>query len=265
MTKTTLIIGASSAIAQAVIQQLLLDNTKSRGKSNDINRDNEQANIIAISRQAEPPLLTTQATEPSPASTNLTWRQCDYQPASIEALLAELLLEQVELHEVIICNGILHSDDFMPEKKIEAFEQGTFEQVLAANTLTPMYWLQALMPYLERCQTPCFVIVMSARIGSISDNQLGGWYSYRMSKAALNMAVKCLAIEASRRAKQVKFVLFHPGTTDTPLSEPFQRNVRQDKLFTPSFVAKQLLSTKHHVEFDGKASYLDWQHKLIPW
>ncbi|WP_448551649.1 SDR family NAD(P)-dependent oxidoreductase [Thalassotalea montiporae] len=263
---TSLVIGASSAIAQAVIAQLLNDSlNKNKAKA-------EHNKVIAVSRQAMP-----QSLAPFLANGQLTWRQSDYQQASIEALLTELSSnftreqpatlseEQRQLSEIIICNGILHSEDFMPEKKIEAFEPSAFDQVLSANTLTPLRWLQALMPYLEHYQAPCIVTVMSARIGSISDNQLGGWYSYRMSKAALNMAVKCLAIEASRRAKHVKFILFHPGTTDTPLSKPFQRNVRKDKLFTPAFVATQLLSAKHHVELDGEASYLDWQHKVIAW
>ncbi|REL34577.1 SDR family NAD(P)-dependent oxidoreductase [Thalassotalea euphylliae] len=260
--RTSLVIGASSAIAQAVIAQLLND------KLNQNKAKAEHNKVIAVSRQAMP-----QSLAPFLANGQLTWRQSDYQQASIQALLTELFAtlsvthskDQRQLSEIIICNGILHSEDFMPEKKIEAFEPSAFDQVLSANTLTPLRWLQALMPYLEHYQAPCFVTVMSARIGSISDNQLGGWYSYRMSKAALNMAVKCLAIEASRRAKHVKFILFHPGTTDTPLSKPFQRNVRKDKLFTPAFVATQLLSAKHHVELDGQASYLDWQHKVIPW
>ncbi|REL30491.1 SDR family NAD(P)-dependent oxidoreductase [Thalassotalea euphylliae] len=260
--RTSLVIGASSTIAQAVIAQLLNDNLNKNKAKAELNK------VIAVSRQAMP-----QSLAPFLANGKLTWRQSDYQQASIQALLTEHFATlsvthskvQRQLGEIIICNGILHSEDFMPEKKIEAFEPSAFDQVFSANTLTPLRWLQSLMPYLEHYQAPCFVTVMSARIGSISDNQLGGWYSYRMSKAALNMAVKCLAIEASRRAKQVKFILFHPGTTDTPLSKPFQRNVRKDKLFTPAFVATQLLSAKHHVELDGQASYLDWQHKVIPW
>ncbi|WP_258872584.1 SDR family NAD(P)-dependent oxidoreductase [Thalassotalea euphylliae] len=241
--KATLVIGASSAIAQATIEQLLASDHR----------------VIALSRQSLPQVLL-----PYLATDNFEWHQTEYHEAAIHRVSATLTENEV-FEQIFICNGVLHGADFMPEKKVEAIAQISLQQVFDANTLTPLLWLQALIPALENYQQPCYITILSARIGSISDNALGGWYSYRMSKAALNMAVKTLAIECSRRAKQLKFILFHPGTTDTPLSKPFQRNVRPDKLFTPAFVALQLLTAKHQVAFDGQASYLDWQHKTIPW
>ena len=107
--------------------------------------------------------------------------------------------------------------------------------------------------------------MFSARVGSIEDNRLGGWYSYRASKAALNMMLKSTAIEFARRSKNIKLIAFHPGTTDTTLSEPFQKNVPVGKLFQPSFVAQQLLSILEDVSVDGRASFLDWKGNDIDW
>ena len=108
-------------------------------------------------------------------------------------------------------------------------------------------------------------MLFSARVGSISDNRLGGWYSYRASKAALNMMIKTAAIELARRAKNIKLIAFHPGTTDTPLSKPFQKNVPENKLFSAEFVAKQLLDIVENTPIDQSPSYLDWQGETINW
>ena len=106
---------------------------------------------------------------------------------------------------------------------------------------------------------------LSARVGSIGDNHLGGWYAYRSSKAALNMMLRTLSIEYGRRVKNVKIISFHPGTTDTALSKPFQASVPSDKLFTPEFVAGRLYGIMAEAEIDGQLSYLDWDNKAIPW
>ena len=111
----------------------------------------------------------------------------------------------------------------------------------------------------------CVVTTFSARIGSIEDNRLGGWYSYRASKAALNMLLKTAAIEYQRVAKGVRFLVFHPGTTDTPLSKPFQKFVSKDKLFTPEFVADQLLTIVEQQASESNIQFLDWDGKAIPW
>ena len=94
---------------------------------------------------------------------------------------------------------------------------------------------------------------------------LGGWYSYRASKAALNMMLKTATIELARRAKNIKIIAFHPGTTDTPLSKPFQKNVPANKLFSSDFVAQQLLQIVEESVIDGELSYLDWQGEAINW
>lgn len=231
----TLVIGASSAIAQAFIALLA-----GRGER-----------VTAISQKplsALPP--TTQAF------------QCDLNEASIAETLGQLNGDQFD--RVCIFNGILHNGDMMPEKRLEDFNPAQFEAILAANTLTPILWLKHLKPLLKG-QYPCVVAVLSARIGSINDNQLGGWYSYRASKAALNMLVKTSAIEYARFAKRTRFLLFHPGTTDTPLSKPFQKSVSDDKLFSPDFVASRLLERMTEIGHEPGIDYLDFNGIEINW
>jgi NAD(P)-dependent dehydrogenase (short-subunit alcohol dehydrogenase family) len=163
-----------------------------------------------------------------------------------------------------MCNGVLHSKKYQPEKRLEDFSAEAFLNVLNANTITPMLWLKYLTPLLNTLNN-CKVTIFTARVGSISDNKLGGWYSYRASKAAMNMLIKSAAVELARRAKNIKLISFHPGTTDTPLSKPFQANVAEGKLFTCEFVAKQLLTIVEDTPVDGEASFIDWQGKEIPW
>lgn len=231
-----LVIGASSAIASALIQALSA----------------RQYQVVAVSRRA--------ANGDHP---DVRWLQCDYSPAQIADTVAALRDKPLTWRRVFICNGVLH-DEAMPEKRLEDLSLETLEARLRSNSIVPMLWLQALLPIL-RGKTPCHIAVLSARIGSIGDNQLGGWYSYRASKAALNMLLKTAAIECSRRAKNLKFIAFHPGTTDTPLSAPFQASVPEDKLFSPAFVAEQLLALCDNCPVDGQLSYLDWAGKAIDW
>ncbi|MGB2742016.1 MAG: SDR family NAD(P)-dependent oxidoreductase [Cognaticolwellia sp.] len=189
----------------------------------------------------------------------------DYQAESIDKAVAELsVLDSAPISRVFVCNGVLHNDNIQPEKRLEDFDAQAFLQVITSNTLTPMLWIQKLTPLLTG-KSPCKFVLFSARVGSISDNRLGGWYSYRASKAALNMMVKTAAIELARRAKNIKLIAFHPGTTDTPLSKPFQKNVPVNKLFSTEFVAKQLLNIVENTPLDQTASYLDWQGESINW
>jgi NAD(P)-dependent dehydrogenase (short-subunit alcohol dehydrogenase family) len=128
----------------------------------------------------------------------------------------------------------------------------------------PALWLKSLLKVLKGSQD-CIVAALSARVGSIGDNHLGGWYAYRASKSALNMILKTAAIEYGRRAKNVKLIAFHPGTTDTELSKPFQAAVPKEKLFTPSFVAERLAMIMDEAVVDGELSYLDWKGQAIDW
>lgn len=187
-----------------------------------------------------------------------------YQQQDIDAVMTQLAhLVEAPITRVFICHGVLHSSTLQPEKKLSDFNAHSFTQLINSNTLTPMLWLQALQVILAG-KTPCKMTFFTARVASISDNRLGGWYSYRASKAALNMLLKSAAVELARSTKNIKLISFHPGTTDTPLSKPFQRNVPQGKLFTAQFVAEQLARIVDEQKIDGQLSFVDWRGESIP-
>ena len=119
-------------------------------------------------------------------------------------------------------------------------------------------------PAPPRSARPAVVANLSARVGSIGDNRLGGWYSYRASKAALNQLTKCMSIELARRGK-VCCVLLHPGTADTALSGPFQRNVPPEKLFTRERTVRQLLGIVDRCTMADNGGYFAWDGETIPW
>jgi NAD(P)-dependent dehydrogenase (short-subunit alcohol dehydrogenase family) len=194
---------------------------------------------------------------------------CDYSEASIidacqsiKTLLDEMQLKTIS--RVCICNGILHNDNVWPEKRIEELTSDSLIEVFSINSVTPLLWLKALIT-LVKAPSDCVITVFNARIGSIGDNRSGGWYSYRASKAALNMLLKTAAIEYARRAKNVKLISFHPGTTDTALSRPFQGSVKKENLFTPDFVADHLVRIMNTQNVDGELSFIDWENKAIAW
>ena len=165
---------------------------------------------------------------------------------------------------VYIFNGILHTQDFMPEKALSQFDPQHFEQVLHANTTIPTLIIQQVIANVDKQQS-FKIAALSARIGSIGDNGLGGWHSYRASKAALNMMLKNIAIECARTHKGIKLISYHPGTTDSPLSKPFQSNVPSDKLFEQRQSARYFLNVVKAQQFDNTLSYVDWQGAIIPW
>lgn len=236
-----IIIGANSSIAKALTENLL---------------SHANTFITVISRDVSFYELLKQPNVQSIALEN-------YQPQQIEAAV-KAINNNAPITQVYVCHGVLHSESIQPEKKLEDITNSAFTDILTANTLTPLLWLQALTPLLSG-KTPCKVTFFSARVGSIKDNKLGGWYSYRASKAALNMVLKTATVELARRAKNIKLIAFHPGTTDTPLSKPFQKNVPKGKLFTSAFVAEQLLNIVAKTSIDGELSYIDWQGKNIEW
>ncbi|MEP1472352.1 MAG: SDR family NAD(P)-dependent oxidoreductase [Halieaceae bacterium] len=237
-----LVVGASGGIGAAVVRRYLEDET---------------THVLAVSRNACPAAMVGHDDQ-------LRWIQCDQSEESIQSVVADIAASDVHLHRVVICTGVLHGDGFSPEKALDAVTGETLQAVMNVNLVVPAAWVSALAKPLRR--SPDTVIaVLSARVGSIGDNQLGGWYSYRSSKAALNMFLKSAAIEYARRARGVKLVAFHPGTTDTELSKPFQANVPAGKLFTTDFVAGQLVALLDQQEQDGELSYLDWAGQSIPW
>ena len=164
---------------------------------------------------------------------------------------------------VIVATGILHRDpDIRPEKRIADLDAASMSEVLRINTAIPSLLAKHFLPRLRRDEKSAFAAI-SARVGSIGDNRLGGWVSYRASKAALNMVIKTFAIEHARTHPDSLVVTLHPGTTDTALSKPFQRNVPEDKLFTPGFVAERLLSVLDGLTSEHSGGLFAWDGSRI--
>lgn len=159
--------------------------------------------------------------------------------SSIEAA-AEQLRARAPYSLVIVATGVLHAGGVAPEKSIRDLNQAQLTQYFAVNAIGPAMLAKHLLPLLPRTGRGVFA-ALSARVGSISDNRLGGWYGYRASKAALNMMIKTVAIEVARSRPDAICVGMHPGTVDTGLSKPFQANVPTGKLFAADRAARQLI------------------------
>jgi NAD(P)-dependent dehydrogenase (short-subunit alcohol dehydrogenase family) len=141
---------------------------------------------------------------------------------------------------VIIATGVLHGEKLMPEKSMRALDPAQMNLAFAINAIGPAQIARLLLPAMPRNRRTLFA-ALSARVGSNSDNRLGGWHSYRASKAALNMLIRCLAIEQARSHPQAVCVALHPGTVDTELSRPFKAGVNPAQLFVPMAAAGHLL------------------------
>ncbi len=141
---------------------------------------------------------------------------------------------------VIVATGLLHASGLAPERSLSELDAEALMRLYAANAVGPALVLKHLAPRLPR-RGRSAVGVLSARVGSLGDNRLGGWYGYRASKAALNMLLRCAAIELARTRPDAVVAGLHPGTVDTPLSRPFQARVPSGALRGPAETADDLL------------------------
>lgn len=241
-----LILGASGGLGSALVTQFLADPATTF--------------VFAVSSKGQPLTLSIPATQ----ANKLVWIETEYDEQSMANVVEQLKDYAGQFTRVCICHGLLHSETLWPEKRLEDINAQALHEVFQSNTVVPALWLKLLFKLLNG-KAPCVVATLSARVGSIGDNRMGGWHSYRASKAALNMVLTNMAIEYSRRAKNVKLIAFHPGTTDTGLSKPFQGSVPSGKLFTPAFVASQLSKIMGSAELDGILLYVDWNGQPITW
>ncbi len=184
--------------------------------------------------------------------------------ASLATLSAELPADVPALDLAINATGLLHGPDLMPEKMLEQVTASTLHAAFAVNSYGPVLLAKHLLPWLKQ-KRPMVFASLSAKVGSIADNRLGGWYAYRASKAAQNQLLKTLAIELARRNPQAIVLALHPGTTETRLSEPFRQNVAPSKLFTPAFVAERLLDIMTTATPSDSGKFIGWDGQQIPW
>jgi NAD(P)-dependent dehydrogenase (short-subunit alcohol dehydrogenase family) len=231
---TALVIGASGGLGSA-----LRENLHSR---------QEFAQVLGLSRSASDngaPLLDI-TSEESIADSVRWLEQCAAHP----------------LRLIIVATGFLHQAGSGPERSLAHMDTAYLTQVFAINSIGPALLLKHLAPLLPKDGVVKLVFV-SAKVGSIGDNALGGWYGYRASKAALNQIVKTASIELARRNKQVCCVALHPGTVDTALSRPFGKsglNVR-----SPEVAASEIMQVISGLNATRNGSFVDYQGQSLPW
>lgn len=237
---TAVVTGASGGIGSAVVEALIESGRPGR--------------VIAISRGGRP--------HPDPRVEPLALDLSD--EAGVEALTERL--DGVPVHLVFNAIGLLHDArrGIAPEKKLDDLNAEAMARLYHVNAIVPALLLKALQPNLKG-HHPALFASLSARVGSIGDNRLGGWYAYRASKAAHNMLMKTAAVELRRLNPQAAIASLHPGTTDTSLSAPFQARVPEGKLFTPAFVAERLLSVLEACTPEQSGIFLDWAGERVAW
>ncbi len=167
------------------------------------------------------------------------------------------------LHLIFVATGILSGDILKPEKSWSAQEPASYAKMFAVNTTGPALIGKHFLQQLSRTDKSVFA-ALSARVGSISDNRLGGWHAYRASKAALNMVLRNFALELAHRNKNAIAVSMHPGTVDTNLSAPFQSGVKPEKLFTPEYSAQQMLKVINDLTVEKSGNLYAWDGAHIP-
>lgn len=221
-----LVIGASGGIGQA-FEQALQANPRC-------------AEVVCLHRHSEPII--------------------DFDEETSIAAAAETLRSGGRFHLIINAAGLLHSADFMPEKKLADLSYAQLEATFRINTFGPALVLRHFSPLLDGERG--VLAVISAKVGSIEDNRLGGWYSYRSSKAALNMLLKTAAIQVRRGNPNAVLVSLHPGTVNTGLSRPF----KGEQIGRPALVAAQdMLAVLDGMTAADTGSFVSYNGERLPW
>jgi NAD(P)-dependent dehydrogenase (short-subunit alcohol dehydrogenase family) len=246
---SALVCGASRGIGLALSEQLLART--------------DVARVWAVARNASQSVgLAALAEQHGERLQRLDADCCD--EVALAALAQQLRAVTPRLHLLLCTVGVLQEGAAKAEKSLTQLDLQGLLATFQRNSFAPILLLKHLLPLL-RGQHPCSVAALSARVGSIGDNRLGGWYSYRASKAALNQLLHTASIELSRLNPNSCVLSLHPGTTDTMLSKPFQANVPANKLFTQSYSAECLLAqvARHGPQQTG--SFWGWDGQPIAW
>lgn len=249
MTRAAVVQGASRGLGLALTRALLGDASRTHVFAA-ARRPDESEGLITL-RESDPRLHTL---------------ALDVTREEEIARAVERVREEVEEVDLLInVAGILHEPEGRgPEKRLEAIDPDWLKQTFEVNAFGPILVIKHFHPLLRHPQRAVLANV-SARVGSISDNRLGGWYGYRASKAAQNMFTRTAAIELGRRAPNLIVVAIHPGTVDTDLSRPFQRSVAKGGLFSDAQAADQILDVLGRLSGEDSGSFLAWDGSTIPW
>ena len=256
--KTYLIIGGTGGIGQAMVKQLVQESAA------------DQTDGASAKRHSTQVFATYHRSEPNFEAENLHWLPMNISDEDSIQKAADTIKQTMgHVDWVINCVGLLHTKTAQPEKALRQIETEFFLHNMQINALASLLIAKHIKPLLAKAERsaehPGIFATISARVGSITDNQLGGWYSYRMSKAALNMGMKNLSIEWGRSLKEVCVVVMQPGTVNTQLSAPFQGNVAEGHLFSPAYSAECLLEVLSGMTAAQSGSFVDWAGESIPW
>lgn len=244
--RTALVVGASGGIGRAIARRLLQESGIQR-----VYATYRQANNAATLLAIDDDRLRTLKVDITSAD-------------DLQSLAANIRADQSHPDFVINCAGLLHEDALQPEKSLSQCNQDALARLFQVNSIAPLMLAKAILPLIPRNRAGHFA-VLSAMVGSIGDNRLGGWYGYRASKAALNQLMKTLAVESHRSHPQLCITSIHPGTTDTGLSRPFQANVKPEKLYSPIQSAERILRVIRAGSPEDSGRFVNWDGKLIPW
>ncbi len=244
--KTALIVGASGGLGRALTLHL-----------------SQRANVgtvLALSRK-RPEAAWSDIDNPK-----IQWLQTDTaDQADLQDAARRIGDTHSRIHFLINCTGTLHGGDtdpdFKPEKALAELRPENLHRCMQVNAFAPLAALQAFAPLLHHDEG-AVAATLSAMVGSIGDNHLGGWYSYRMSKAALNMGLRSAAIEFARRRNGPVVIAIHPGTTLTPLSEPF---VKRHKHRPPEASAERIMTVIDSLEPEDSGKFFHWDGSELPW
>lgn len=236
---TSVVVGAGGGLGSAVLARLA--------------RERPDDRLLALSRR-RPEALPPQA----------DWARLDLTDEASIAAAAEGLGPGASIDLVFVATGQLHGPGLSPEKSWRSLNPEALMAAFQVNAVGPALVAKHFLPRLARDRRAVFA-ALSARVGSIGDNRLGGWHGYRASKAALNQMIRTLAIELARQRPQAICVALHPGTVATALSAPFQGGVAQEKLFTPDFAAERLLAVLDGLTPADSGGFFAWDGASVPW
>jgi NAD(P)-dependent dehydrogenase (short-subunit alcohol dehydrogenase family) len=182
--------------------------------------------------------------------------------ASIAAAVGRLV-EGAPLRFILVATGLLHDSALQPEKTYRTLDPEHLARSFRINAIGPALVAKHVLPLVPKTGKSVFA-VLSARVGSIEDNRLGGWYGYRASKAALNQFVRTIAIELSRQRPESVCVALHPGTVDTSLSYPYQAGSKIQEIFSPAYSAERLLAVTDALTAAQTGQFFAWDGRSIP-
>ncbi|WP_179505688.1 MULTISPECIES: SDR family NAD(P)-dependent oxidoreductase [unclassified Sphingomonas] len=220
--------------------------------------------VAALAARDDIAVVHAGARRPIAATAKVRPFTFDYGDEPGVAQACEALARSGPLDMVLVATGQLTLPDGSgPEKSVRGLRGAALAQQFAVNTIGPALVMAQIPTLLPRDRRGVFA-VLSARVGSISDNRLGGWHGYRAAKAALNMLLRGLAIELARSHPQAVAAALHPGTVDTALSAPFQRGVSPDKLFTPDYSANAMLAVLNKLKPADSGKLWAWDGAEIP-